>query len=69
MSTGATISITTIPSTVEATDVRFSWCCIWNLKEVRAQNHLSLWGDKSLSSRLRHLLRTLWDRVDDTSSR
>jgi hypothetical protein len=33
------------------------------------QNHLPLWGDKSLSSWLRHLLRTLSDGMEDRSSR
>jgi hypothetical protein len=32
---------------------------VWGLKEVATWNHLSLWGDKSLPSRLRHSLNTL----------
>jgi hypothetical protein len=43
--------------------------CFWSLKEVGAQNHLSLWGNKSLFSRLRHRLKTLSDVVIDRSSR
>jgi hypothetical protein len=42
---------------------------IWALKEVGARNHLSLWGDTSLSRWLRHRLKTLWARVEDRSSR
>jgi hypothetical protein len=42
---------------------------VWSLKDVGAWNHLSLWGDKSLSSWLRHLLRTLSDGMKDWSSR
>jgi hypothetical protein len=33
------------------------------------RNHLSLWGNKSLCSRLRHRLKTLSDEVNDRSSR
>jgi hypothetical protein len=42
---------------------------IWSLKEVGAWNHLPLWGDKSLASRLRHQLRTLWDGAEGRYSR
>jgi hypothetical protein len=42
---------------------------VWSLKEVGARNHLSLWGNKSLCSRLRHRLKTLRDGVNDRSSR
>jgi hypothetical protein len=83
MSTGATISIMTLLSTVEANGVHFIQCCIlsgwgslstlipsvWSLKEVGPQNHLLLWGDKSLASRLSHVLRTLQDKAEDRSSR
>jgi hypothetical protein len=82
MSTGAMISIMTLLSTVEASGVRFIRCCIqsgWgslstlipsvqSLKDVRAWNHPALWGDKSLSSRLRHRLKTLSDGAEDGSS-
>jgi hypothetical protein len=33
------------------------------------RNHLSLWGNKSLFSRLRHRLKTLNDGANDRSSR
>jgi hypothetical protein len=33
------------------------------------RNHLPLWGNKSLCSRLRHRLKTLSDGVNDRSSR
>jgi hypothetical protein len=33
------------------------------------QNHLPLWGNKSLCSRLRHRLKTLSDGANDRSSR
>jgi hypothetical protein len=33
----------------------------WSLKEDGAWNHLPLWGNKSLFSRLRHRLKTLSD--------
>jgi hypothetical protein len=42
---------------------------VWSLKEVGARNHPSLWGNKSLFSRLRHRLKTLSDRAKDRSSR
>jgi hypothetical protein len=42
---------------------------VWSLKEVRAWNHLPLWGNKSLFSRLRHWLITLSDGAEDRSSR
>ncbi len=42
---------------------------VWSLNEVGAQNHLPLWGNKSLSSRLRHQLKTLSDGAEDRSSR
>jgi hypothetical protein len=32
---------------------------VWSLKDLGVRNHLSLWGDTSLSSCLRHLLMTL----------
>jgi hypothetical protein len=32
---------------------------VWSLKDIGARNHLPLWGDKSLSSWLRHRLKTL----------
>jgi hypothetical protein len=70
-------------STVETSLASFHRCCtlrswgplhslipsIWALKEVGAWNHLSLWGDTSLSRWLRHRLKTRWDRVEDRSSR
>jgi hypothetical protein len=73
----------TLLSTVETSGVRFIRCCIWSgwdslstlipsiqsLKEIHAQNHLLLRGDKSLANRVRHLLRTLWDGAKDRSSR
>jgi hypothetical protein len=42
---------------------------IWSLKEVGAWNHLSLWGDKSMPSRLRHMWNTLLHGVEGRSSR
>jgi hypothetical protein len=42
---------------------------VWSLKEVGAWNHLPLWGNKSLFSRLRHQLKTLSDGAEDRSSR
>jgi hypothetical protein len=42
---------------------------VWSLKEVGVQNHLPLWGNKSLFSRLGHRLKTLSDGVEDRSSR
>jgi hypothetical protein len=42
---------------------------VWSLKEVGVRNHLPLWGNKSLCSRLRHWLKTLSDRANDRSSR
>jgi hypothetical protein len=83
MSTGATISIVTLLSTVEASGVHFIRCCIWSgwgslstvisnvwsLKEIGARNHLLLRGNKSLASRSRHRLRALWSGVEDGSSR
>jgi hypothetical protein len=42
---------------------------VWSLKEVGVQNHLPLWGNKSLCSRLRLQLKTLSDGVNDRSSR
>jgi hypothetical protein len=73
----------TLLSTVETSGVHFIRCCIlsgwgslrslipsvWSLRKVRAWYHLSLCGDKSLVSRLRHRLRTLWDEVEDRSRR
>jgi hypothetical protein len=83
MSNGAMISIMPVLSTVETSSVCFIQCCtlsgwgflstvipsIQSLKEVRAWNHLSLWGDKSLSSRSRHRLKTLSDEAEDRPSR
>jgi hypothetical protein len=82
-SSGATIGIITLLSTVEASGVHFIQCCIlsgwgflstlfpsvWSLKEIGTRNRLLLRGDKSLASRLRHLLITLSDRMKDSSSR
>jgi hypothetical protein len=42
---------------------------VWNLEEIGVRNHLSLWGNQSLCSRLRHRLKTLSDGVNDRSSR
>jgi hypothetical protein len=42
---------------------------VWSLKEVEAQNHLPLWGNKSLSSRKRHRLKTLSDGAQNRSNR
>jgi hypothetical protein len=42
---------------------------VWSMKEVGARNHLALWGNKSLCSRLRHRLKTFSDRANDRSSR
>jgi hypothetical protein len=39
------------------------------MKEIGAQNHLLLRGNKSLASRLRHRLRALGNRVEDRFSR
>jgi hypothetical protein len=69
-------------STVETSIACFHGCCtmsswvplhililsVWGLKEVGAWNHLSLWGDKSLFSWLRHPLCTLLHKVDGRSS-
>jgi hypothetical protein len=41
---------------------------VWSPKEVGVQNHLPLWGNKSMCSRLRHRLTTLSDRANDRSS-
>jgi hypothetical protein len=74
MSIGLTISIMTILSTFEVSCVHLSRCYImsgwgplntlipsvWSPKDIGMWNHLTLRGDKSLSSQLRHLLRTLW---------
>jgi hypothetical protein len=82
-STGATISIMTFLVTVEASVVHFIWCCIlsgwgslrtlfpsfWSLKKIGERNHLLLRGNKSLSSRLRHWLKTLSDGAEDRSGR
>jgi hypothetical protein len=68
---------------VEASGVHFIRCClwsgwgslstlipsVWSLKEVGAWSHLPLWGDKSLSSRLSHRLKTLSDGEEDGSCR
>jgi hypothetical protein len=42
---------------------------VWSLKEVGVRNHMSLWGNKSLCSGLRHRLKTLSDGANDRSSR
>jgi hypothetical protein len=42
---------------------------VWILKEAGARNHLPLWGNKSLFSRLMHRLKTLSDGAKDRSSR
>jgi hypothetical protein len=42
---------------------------VWSLKEVGVRNHLPLWGNKSLCSRLSHRLKTLSDGANDRSSR
>jgi hypothetical protein len=42
---------------------------VCNLKEVGVRNHLPLWGNKSLCSRLRHQLKTFSNGVNDRSSR
>jgi hypothetical protein len=39
------------------------------MKEVGAQNHLPLWGNKSLFGRLRHRLKTLSDGAKDRPNR
>jgi hypothetical protein len=83
MSAGATVSIMTLLSTVEASDVRFIRCCIWSgcgslstlipsvwsLKEIGVQNHLLPRGNKSLASQSRHCWRALWNGAEDRSSR
>jgi hypothetical protein len=53
-------TISTIPSIAQS---------VWSLKEVGPWNHLPLWGDKSLSSWLRHQLKTLSDGAEDRSSK
>jgi hypothetical protein len=42
---------------------------VWSLKDVLVPNHLLLWGNKSLCSRLRHRLKTLSDEATNRSSR
>jgi hypothetical protein len=42
---------------------------VLSLKDVRARNHLLLWGNKSMFGRLRHRLKTLSDGAKDMSSR
>jgi hypothetical protein len=73
----------TLLSTIEASGVHLIRCCIWSgwgslsilipivwsLKEIGTQNHLSLRGDKSLSSSLMHQLKTLSGGAEDRSSR
>jgi hypothetical protein len=73
----------TLLDTVQTSGVHFIRCCIlsgwgslstlissiWSLKEIGVRNHLLLRGVKSLASRLRHLLRTLWDGAKDRPSR
>jgi hypothetical protein len=82
-STGATVSIMTLLSTVEASGVCFIRCCIWSgwgslstlipsvqsLKEIGVQNHLLLKGNKSLASQSRHCWRAQWNGAEDRSSR
>jgi hypothetical protein len=41
---------------------------VWGQKEVGVWNHLPLWGNKSLCSRLRHRLKTLSDGAEDHNS-
>jgi hypothetical protein len=69
-------------STVETSLACFHGCCtltswgplhimilsVRGLKEVGVCNHLSVWGDKSLSSWLWHPLNTLLHGVEDWSS-
>jgi hypothetical protein len=83
MSTGATITIITLLSTVEASGIRFIRCCIWSgwgslstlipsvrsLKKIGAWNYMLLSGNKSLASLLRHHLRALWNGAEDRSNR
>jgi hypothetical protein len=83
MLTGATVSIMTLLSTIEVSDVHFIRCCIWSgwsslstlipsvwsLKEIGVQNHLLLRGNKSLVGQSRHYWRALWNGVEDRSSR
>jgi hypothetical protein len=83
MLSGATVSIMTLLAIVETSGVHFIQYCIlsgwgsmrtlissiWNLKEIGAWNHLLWRGDKSLTSWLRHLLRTLWDGAEDRPSK
>jgi hypothetical protein len=38
---------------------------VWSLKEVGVRNHLPLWGNKSMCTRLRHRLKTLSDGAND----
>jgi hypothetical protein len=73
----------TLLSTVEASGVCFTRCCIWSgwgslttlipsvwsLKKIGAQIHLLLRGNKSLASRSRHRFRALWNGAEDRSSR
>jgi hypothetical protein len=80
---GATVSIMTLLSTVEASGVCFIRCCIWSgcgslstlipsvwsLKKIGARNHLLLRGNKSLASQSRHQFRALWNGAEDRSSR
>jgi hypothetical protein len=42
---------------------------VWSLKEVGVWNHLPLWGNKSMCSRLRLQLKTLSDGVEDRANR
>jgi hypothetical protein len=82
-SAGATVSVMTLLSTVEASGVCFIRCCIWSgccslstlilsvwsLKKIGARNHMLLRGNKSLASQSRHRLRALWKGAKDRSSR
>jgi hypothetical protein len=70
-------------STLETSLACFHGCCtstswgplhililsVQGLKEIGAQIHLSLWGDKSLSSLLRHPLNTLLHEAEGRSTR
>jgi hypothetical protein len=49
--------------------VVFTLFGVWSLKNIGARNHLLLRGNKSLSSRLRHWLKTLSDGAEDRSGR
>jgi hypothetical protein len=83
MSVGTLEGEVTWLSAIETSLSYFHGCCtltswgtlhililsVWGLKEIGVRNHLSLWGDKSLSSWLRHSLNTLLHRAKGRSSR